>query len=147
MRQILFVEDEPLLVAVAKRVVAQMPALEAYDLRTTLAVATSGTVAHQYLSTADAASIGLIILDASLPDCFGIDLLRQIRAAAYPSVSTSCRYVVWSSYACQVEARAAGAHGYISKLRISQSQHTFGDDLLTMVRALHGQEYYELLYV
>lgn len=143
-KQILLVDDERLLTASAKRLVRGLTALEPFGLSDQLATANSGQEALALVTGAAPSSIGLVILDASLPDVYGIQLLQTLVQRAYPALDSDCRFVVWSSWECQEAARAHGAHGYISKVRIER--HTFTEDLLTMLTALAAPQriWYEL---
>lgn len=130
LRHLLLIDDELLLTAAARRLVRGMQELTTFGLSDDMAVANSGRQALAYIAQALPDSIGLVILDASLPDVYGVDLLRMLVSHNYPSLQ-GCRFVVWSSWECQEEAQRQGAHGYISKIR--SERHPFKDDLLTML--------------
>lgn len=131
---ILLVDDELLLTFSVQRLLRGMTVLASFGLSDAIITAGTGRQALQYVAEAAPARIGLVILDASLPDVYGVDLLRMLRAGAYPALGAGCRFVVWSSWECQTAARAQGAHGSISKVR--SERYAFTDDLVTMLTAL-----------
>lgn len=143
LKQLLLIDDELLLTASVRRLVRGMREITAFGLSNEIAVANTGRQVITYVSQAPARTIGLAILDASLPDVYGVDLLHTLVQRNYPSLH-GCLFVMWSSWECQDEARTQGAHGYISKVR--NERYAFNEDLLTMLRALITEQrtWYEL---
>ena len=130
LRRIVLIDDERLLTLSAQRLLQRLSHFPAgWD--TILITANSGREAQERIAQAGARTVGCVIIDASLPDIYGLQLIALLQPATYPALRADCYFIVWSSWECQQQAREAGAHGYISKTR--SQRRTFPDDLVVML--------------
>lgn len=93
-------------------------------------VASASTGTH-LLETLAASSVDLLLLDISLPDCNGLDLVGQVLA-----LKPATRVVMLSMYSARGyvdKARHSGARGYITK-------ECLDDELLSVLRAVMDEE-------
>lgn len=101
---IYIVEDHPLMQRMTKELINRM---------TNLQVCGVAATAQEALAQLPAAEVALVLVDVSLPDMSGIDLVRQLRAQ-HPDLC--CLMLSGHQEQSYVQrALAAGARGYIAK--------------------------------
>jgi DNA-binding NarL/FixJ family response regulator len=130
--QIILVEDHPAMQETIQALLHEDPGLHVCALAAS---------AEEALGLADLASADLILVDISLPEMNGIQLVRELRVA---QPSLRCLMLSSHTQASYVDSSlAAGAHGYVDKRSLLELYAAIrsvlaGDVYLsTRVRASH----------